>query len=251
MVLLFKKAAKISLMLILFLLCFIYFTLPSLKEYHAEQMIVATSEEKEDEILAPAVTVCAPDASLAIEDFHQAFPKYCANETDIRRCIDAATFNFSSTVLDATKGLPPYDSSLMDPSQWIPEVTLPGTGKCYTLNTSQTLEPNFMTGTLRLVLSKDLNYYFFVHDINYFVENQNPFGVPSYFKGISPGEGWTRIYKMRTVKRKNIKNCNSDPSYKFTTCVRSSLSKTAGCRLPWDQWTDQAVTVCTTMEQFR
>ena len=247
----FQCAAKISVIVVLFTLCFTYFTLPSLKEYQAQQIIVTTSEEKQDEIHAPAVTVCAQDPSLAIGDLHQAFLKYCANKTDIRRCIDAATFNFSSTVFNATRGFPPYDSSLMDPSQWIPEVTLPGTGKCYTLNTSQTLETNFMTGTLRLVLSKDLNYYIYIHDINYFVQNQNPYGVPINFKAISSGEGWTRIYKMRTVKRKNINNCNPDPSYKFTTCVRSSLSATAGCRLPWDPWTDQAVTVCTTMEQFR
>ena len=244
-------AAKISVIVILFTLCFTYFTLPSLKEYHAQQIIVTTSEEKEHEILAPAVTVCAQDTSLLVDDYHQTFQKYCANETDIRRCIDAATFNFSSTIRNATKGLPPYDSSLMDPSQWIPEVTLPAAGKCYTLNTSQTLEPNFMTGTLRLVLSKDVNFYIYIHDVNYFVQNQNPFGVPINFKAFSLGEGWTRTYKMRTVKHKNINNCNPDPSNKFTACVRSSLSKTAGCRLPWDRWTDQAVAVCTTMEQFR
>ena len=251
MVLLFKKAAKISLIVVLFALCFIYFTLPSFNEYKAEQIIVTTSEEKIDEILTPAVTVCAQDSHLLLVDYENTFLKYCASEMDIRRCVDNATFNFSSTILNARKGFTLDGPNLIDPSLWIPEITLPSAGKCYTLNTSQTLEKDFMTGTLRLELSKDLKYYIFVHDINYFVQNQNPFGVPINFKTISPGEGWTKIYKMRTVKRKNIKNCNPDPSYKFTTCVRSSLSATAGCRLPWDPWTDQAVTVCTTMEQFR
>ena len=191
MVLLFKKAAKISLMVILFFLCFIYFTLPSLNEYKAEQIIVTTSEEKVDEILAPAVTVCAQDPRLLIVDYENTFLKYCASEMDIRRCVDNATLNFSSTILNARKGFTLDGPNLMDPFMWIPEITLPSAGKCYTLKTSQTLEKDFMTGTLRLVLSKDLNYYIYIHDINYFVQNQNPYGVPINFKAISSGEGWT------------------------------------------------------------
>ena len=108
-----------------------------------------------------------------------------------------------------------------------------------------------MTGPLHLELRKEINYWVYIHDINYYVPNLNNFGVPTNFKALSPGPGWNKIYMMSTVKRKNINNCNFDPSYKFTSCVKSSLSKTAGCRLPWDSWTDQDVAVCTTMEQIR
>ena len=263
----FQCAAKISVTVVLFTLCFYYFTLPSLEEYEANQIIVTTSEETEGEILAPAVTVCAQDPCLKLEDYNEAFQTYCANETDIKKCIDSATFNFSSTILNAAKGFEPYNSSLMNPSEWIPEITLPAAGKCYTLSSSQTMEQNFMTGTIRLELRKDLNYFIYIHDVNYYVQNQNPIGIPTNFRALSPGEGWKRTFKMRTVKRKNINNCNPNPSYKFTACVRSRLSKTAGCRLPWDRWTDQSVVfarqsadyvgtdqpvaVCTTMEQFR
>ena len=247
----FQCAAKLSVIVVLFALCFAYFTLPSLKEYMAQQIIVTTSEEKVNEVLAPAVTVCALNPRVGIDEIHKAFQIFCANVTDVRKCFDNATFNFSSTIVNATKGYSPYDSSLMNPSLWFSEVTLPSAGKCYTLNTSLKLEQDFMTGTIRLMLKRELNYWLFIHDINYFVQNQNPFGVPVNFRAVGPGQGWNKVYKFRTVKRKNIKNCNSDPSYKFTACVRSSLSKTAGCRLPWDPWTDQAVTVCTTMEQLR
>ena len=251
MVFKFHCVAKISVILVLFTIWLINFALPSLKEYQAEQIIVTTAEEKMNDILAPAVTVCAQDPGIEVEDLHKALQKYCANETDIRRCLDDATSSFSATILDARKGYTPDGQSLMDPSMWIPDITLPSAGKCYTLNTSMTLEEDFVTGTLRIDLKKDINYGIFIHDINYFGNSQNPYGIPVNFMVINPGGGGNKIYKMRTAKRKNIKNCNSDPYYKFTTCVRSSLSKTAGCRLPWDQWTNQAVAVCTTMEQFR
>ena len=251
MVLLFKKVAKISLMFCLFIICLIYFTLPSVREYLEEQIIITTSEEKVDANLAPAVTVCAQNPGLSVIEYSNALHKYCANELDIRMCIDNATFTFHTTILNARKGYNPSGPSLMDPSLWIPEVNLPAIGKCFTLNTSMTLERDFLTGTLRIELFKDLKYYFYVHDIDYYTQNQNPYGIPLNFMSIQAGEPGTKIYKMRTVKRKNINNCNSAPSYKFTACVRSSLSKTAGCRLPWDRWTDQAAAVCTTREQFR
>ena len=66
--------------------------------------------------------------------------------------------------------------SLMDPSMWIPDITLPAAGKCYTLNTSLTLEEDFVTATLRIGWKKDLNYMIFIHDINYFANSQNPYG---------------------------------------------------------------------------
>ena len=124
----FQGSAKVAVIMVLFTICFTYFT--SLKEYQAQKIIITTSEEKVTEILAPAVTICALNPSLAVTEYPMALEKYCANETNIRKCIDNATFNFSSTIVNAIKGYPPDDSSLMDPSLWIPEVTLPAAGKC-------------------------------------------------------------------------------------------------------------------------
>ena len=196
MVFKFQCAAKISVILVLFTIWLINFALPSLKEYQAEQIIVTTAEEKMNDILAPAVTVCAQDPGIEVEDLHNALQKYCTNETDIRRCLDDATFTFSATILDAKKGYTPDGPSLMEPSMWIPDITLPSAGKCYTLNTSITIEKDFVTGTLRIVFKKDMNYGIFIHDINYFGNSQNPYGLPVNFMTVNPGEGWTRIYNL-------------------------------------------------------
>ena len=133
MVFKFRCAAKISVILVLFTIWLINFALPSLKEYQAEQIIVTTAEEKINDILAPAVTVCAQDPGIEVEDLHNALQKYCINETDIRRCLNNATFTLSATILDAKKGYTPDGPSLMDPSMWIPNITLHSAGKFQTL----------------------------------------------------------------------------------------------------------------------
>ena len=43
--------------------------------------------------------------------------------------------------------------------------------------------------------------------------------------------------------------CNPSTDYSFTACVRNSMSKAVGCRLPWDDWTDASLPICSTIEQ--
>ena len=92
--------------------------------------------------------------SLSIQEYHMALQKYCTNDTYIRKCLDNATFSFSSTIKKARKGYTPDGPGLMNPSLWIPEITLPASGKCYTLNTSLTLEEDLWLGHLSLIWTR-------------------------------------------------------------------------------------------------
>ena len=38
--------------------------------------------------------------------------------------------------------------------------------------------------------------------------------------------------------------CDSSAGYSFTACLRNSVSRMVGCRLPWDPWTDPAIPEC-------
>ena len=44
--------------------------------------------------------------------------------------------------------------------------------------------------------------------------------------------------------------CDSSADYSFTACLRNSLSRLVGCRLPWDQWTDPAIPECEETRQL-
>ena len=38
--------------------------------------------------------------------------------------------------------------------------------------------------------------------------------------------------------------CDSTAGYSFIACLRNSVSRMVGCRLPWDQWSNPAIPEC-------
>ena len=71
---------------------------------------------------------------------------------------------------------------------------------------------------------------------------------------LTPRSG--RVYYSLAVKEyRNLATpsnpCVEEPGYSFTTCVKESLSKKTGCRLPWDNLSDQNRQECTTVQQFQ
>ena len=44
--------------------------------------------------------------------------------------------------------------------------------------------------------------------------------------------------------------CESSLSYSFTACIKNSLSRMVGCRLPWDVWSSHTLQICSTLAQL-
>ena len=45
--------------------------------------------------------------------------------------------------------------------------------------------------------------------------------------------------------------CKKDPDYDFQQCVRNSLVRKIGCKLPWDMWSSADFNVCTEVDELR
>ena len=66
------------------------------------------------------------------------------------------------------------------------------------------------------------------------------------------GSGYYQDITLTKHKKLNLgrRPCEEDPAYNFTVCVKEKLSEKVGCRLPWDKWSRQKRSVCTSEEQF-
>ena len=64
--------------------------------------------------------------------------------------------------------------------------------------------------------------------------------------------GYSHDLTLTKHKRLNLdrRPCEEDPAYNFTVCVKENLSEKVSCRLPWDKWSQQKRSVCTSEEQF-
>ena len=80
--------------------------------------------------------------------------------------------------------------------------------------------------------------------------------IANYFRGVENCLFFGFYYvhdKQPSYRKLNLprKPCNDDPTYNYRSCIKESLSKMIGCRMPWDKDSDQARSICSTMEQYR
>ena len=211
---------------------------------------------KQNKIPAPAVTICPNiPGQIGFQKMANTADGYvldeiCKDYGDLADCIETEGFNSPLDFVNVSKGVRNGFNAIQDPNMWVSDFTVSFLGLCHTLNTSVEMEFDFLSGAFFFTLNESLDYQVYVHDPDYFMINVNPFAMP-YYHIPTNGSVGSYYYKMRRVHHKKIQNCNSDPSYKFSSCLKRSVSSRIGCRLQWDRWSDAAIPICTTMDQYR
>ena len=249
------QGLKLLLQLALLFVAVVFFGLPSWKTYQAGEVLLVKRERKQERLPAPAVTICPGNPftdtgfprNVSI-DKGSILEGLCKNVTDVAQCLESESYILKNHV-NVTMGFSDTQS-LMNTDFWTSDISFMTYGRCHTLQSPFTMSVMYTTDALRIQLDDKIKYYIFVHDINYFVINVNPFAIPLDTLSIEKEHG-SAYYKMYTVRRTNIRDCNPDPSYKFSSCIKRSLSSRLGCRLPWDTASGDRVPLCTTVQQYR
>ena len=68
--------------------------------------------------------------------------------------------------------------SLMNTDFLMSHLSFMAYGRYHTLQSPFSLAVRYIVGAMRILLDDKIRYYIFVHDINYFVMNMNPFAMP-------------------------------------------------------------------------
>ena len=99
-----------------------------------------------------------------------------------------------------------------------------------------------------------MSYYIYVHDPALFLHSY----IPQTFPGIRYKKDFTNygallflsVTEHIDLDRKSSP-CNDDPDFNFQLCVRKSLARKIGCKLPWDLWTSDHFPVCSDIDDLR
>ena len=258
-----RHLVKGSVQVILFVILFKYFGLPSWEKYKEEKTVVTSAEKDLGGIPAPTVTVCPANnetmigyknSSVRMENFPGGtfVFKLCKGLTgdDIVHCVENKTFGFSEVIKMASKGLLSFEGQFTDPRFWSPEFSWSAAGICYQLEANVTLGITKTLDVLRVVLNTSKSSIY-IHDPNFFLASNNP-GFPLNMMTIS---NTMKMHSFKLVRHNNLdlasKRCNPDPLYSFTRCIKTSFSKKIGCRLHWDRWTQLGLPACNTLDQYR
>ena len=100
---------------------------------------------------------------------------------------------------------------------------------------------------------RNFKLYVFLHDVNFFLFNVNPYGPTKSFWAIVGSTEPHHYQEIALVKHKKLnldrRPCMEDEDYNFGKCVKESLAKRVGCKRPWDK--GNVHETCTTREQFQ
>ena len=209
-----------------------FFGIPAVEQFIRKEVLTVTTEAYPEKILPPAVTVVASNGS----DYNwEALEKICGESKDIKLCIQENTRSLTETV-HAELGFT-LNESLMTPELWREDFTTLFYGRSYTLLYPLPLGNNWLTDDIILHVntSDGLTRKIFIHDPKYFVISENSVALPTKMQKCAPRSG-SVYYSLALREHRKLDTphnpCVDDPDYSFTTCVKESLSRKTGCRLP-------------------
>ena len=242
-----KMLFQISLLVIFIF----FFGIPSVERFIDKEVLTVTTETYPDKIPLPAVTVTTSDAS---DGGWEALEMVCVESKDIKSCIQENTRSLQDTG-HAELGFT-LRESLMAPQMWREDFTRSFYGRSYTLVYPHLRGINWKTDAINLHVntSDNLTRRIYIHDPEYFLLNSNPQALPITRLTLAPRSGRVFFSFTLTEHRKlDTQNnpCMEDPDYSFTSCVKESVSRKHGCRLPWDILSDQKRPECSTMQQYQ
>ena len=109
-------------------------------------------------------------------------------------------------------------------------------GKAFTINNSFQIRSD--SNKFEITFKKGLNYTIYIHDPNYYMFVVSPDTVPKTLVKVDSYQKTmayiTAVYHVNMAREEN--HCEGSESYRFTACIKTSLSRMVGCRLPWDTW---------------
>ena len=85
----------------------------------------------------------------------------------------------------------------------------------------------------------------FFFKLRVFFKDKNLAGKQGQYKWF-----YTQLTEHKLINREN-KECEIASDYNWQTCIYSYLSKTVGCKLPWDRISKNTIKSCSEMEKIK
>ena len=126
-------------------------------------------------------------------------------------------------------------------------------GKCHTLQSGFTVNEIEIPKGSAIGLHS-LQYKMFFHDPTFFLISNIEHTFPGLMVKEDRNDSYTRLYLSVTEYVDLIRKlnpCKDDPEYDFQLCVRNSLTRKLGCRVPWDLLSSEDFPVCSELDELR
>ena len=213
--------------------------------FNSYQVTLEESKEKNEKLRLPAVTLCTYPGWVNSRSSQSSgyFKWKCPNATtadEFLTCIKKQTYSFGDLVKSATHGVSTdVQKNLSDFKLWTWDMTVPSTGRCYTINYDSPVGVDIEKDILLIALKNTKKpFYVFLHEPHFLAIAANLLAMPTYFQ-LDPEENKAKTLILEAIRWQRLNRpeapCNPSPDYNFTDCVIESKARKIGCTLPWNR----------------
>ena len=208
-------------------------------------------QKKNPALVPPAITVCADSAKNS--GWKGATFRFMGLNTtcdmergfeETNRCVKNKTYNLEETIDVSAVALKlqtlPFSSTTIEEKLWKSTITAARMGMCHTLAYS---EPIDLEKHLQVTMKGEFTV--FLHDPSFFVLKSDNFFIPHLTLNGPSKKGYKlKVVTKKRMNRKGIFECQSDPGYSYSECVKESVAKKIGCNGPWVDHIVDSLPVC-------
>ena len=222
--------SKVLFCAILICICLIGFGWPSLEKFLARKVSIEESMEENNGLKSPAISIC-PNApawkSRKTSGFKGNIKRECQNEVNakgFRECVEKKAYSIEDLVRGTRQGLPEpgnddyIQKKIINDSQWIWDMYLPGLGRCYTFQFLKPLTFNMEKDSLVVFLNPNMSYIVAFHELDFFTLAMNPLALPMLKVEIKPTDIEAKSIRLYTLQV--IFFWSGQPSFTFVKLER-------------------------------
>ena len=202
-----------------------FFGMPAIHKYNKKEVMVLETIKDTDGIPLPALSLMF---SKEATETHQFKSCYDGLNVSIVDCLKTSTSNVSAILKKTLFGYEKRRTLFLGENNVSESLATSRTGLIFTLNLPLKIGPDDSETQFFLFLSPTF-VYVMLHDPNFFILNDNPYGLPTVITVFDAATMYSHYHRiaLSEVHELDIPTdpCNDDPSYNFNSCVRSSVTK--------------------------
>ena len=263
-----QRGIKIVLQIVLLVTFLAFFGVPAIKNYQKGEVMVVETSRDTDGIQLPSISI------VEHKDWGELQGSCYSLNASVEDCMLVKSHNLSYLLKDVMLGYSKRDMQNLSKHVVMEDFSVSWVGRVFTINLPLRIGPDYNEHQFYLLLAPNYtNVQLYFHDPRYFIVNDNPFGLPTLFTKFDARTVGNHYHKLALTEVNELDvpedPCNSDQSYNFHACVKTSIANQVrekligelrmkgsylfqvGCRTMWDSKSGQEIPYCTSGNQYR
>ena len=201
-----------------------FFGLPAIQKYQRKEVMVVETTKTTNGIPLPAITLMFGNNAPENQEYRSCYHL----NVSVEDCFEKNTPNVSKILHKILLGFEKKETLVLGENDVIGDLAAQRAGPIFTVRLPLKIGPNHEETQFFLFLAPTF-VNVMLHDPNFFIFNDNPYGLPTATRVFDAGTMFSHYHRIALSEIQELDlptdPCNNDQSYNFNSCVRRSLAR--------------------------